>query len=244
MLALYTAFTIGLVGSLHCVGMCGPIAIALPLGSKSIANRLTGTLLYNFGRIFTYGLLGALFGTIGKGLELAGIQKWISIALGIVMIGWVVFPMIFKKAYSNLNLGGNLVTKLVFRLKKLFLKHSFSNLFLIGFFNGLLPCGLVYVAVAGALNTHDTLTGILYMMTFGLGTLPLLTTVSVAGNLMSSNLKYKLSRILPAFIVMLGIVFILRGLTLGIPYISPKEEALNPQKEVKVEGSCCSPKKH
>ncbi|MFZ4464632.1 MAG: sulfite exporter TauE/SafE family protein [Bacteroidales bacterium] len=244
MIALYTAFTIGLVGSLHCIGMCGPIAIALPIGSKSYGNRITGTMLYNLGRILTYGILGALFGTIGKGLEMAGIQKWISILLGIIMIGWVVFPMIFKKGYSNFNFGGNLVHRLVFKLKKLFQIHSFANLFLIGFFNGFLPCGLVYVAVAGALNTHDTLTGILYMMIFGLGTLPLMASVSLVGNVMSSNIKYKLSRVLPVFIVALGIIFILRGLTLGIPYISPKEEALNPTKEVKVDGSCCSPKKH
>ncbi len=244
MIALYTAFMIGLVGSLHCIGRCGPIAIALPLGTKSFTSRVSGNLLYNVGRIITYGLLGALFGTIGKGLKMVGFQQWISIALGIVMIGWVVFPFVFKKAYADFNFGGNIVNRLVMALRKLFQQHSYSNLFLIGFFNGFLPCGLVYVAVAGALNTHETFTGILYMIAFGLGTLPLMASVSLVGNVLSSSFKLKLSKILPAFILLLGIIFILRGLSLGIPFISPKEEMLTPVKEIKVEGSCCSPKTH
>lgn len=244
MLALYTAFTIGLIGSFHCIGMCGPIAIALPLGAGGFGSRFTGTLLYNIGRILTYGVLGALFGLLGKGFEMAGIQRWVSIFAGLVMIGWVIFPWLFQKQYKNLNLSGNIVSKLVYKLKKLFGKHSYTNLFLIGLLNGLLPCGLVYVAIAGAINTNDPMMGILFMVLFGLGTIPIMASVSIAGNVMSMGVRAKIARIIPGFIVILGIIFILRGLTLGIPYISPKEEALNPQKEVKVEGSCCSPKKH
>jgi len=242
MLALYTAFTIGLIGSFHCIGMCGPIAIALPLGSKGFGSRLVGTLLYNIGRILTYGMLGALFGLLGKGLEMAGFQRWVSILAGVFMVGWVVFPLLFQKHFKQFNLSGNIVSKLVFKLKKLFRKHSFTNLFLIGLLNGLLPCGLVYVAVAGALNTNDPTMGVLFMMIFGIGTLPMMASVALLGNFLSLAVRNKMSRIIPVFIVMLGIIFILRGLTLGIPYISPKHDALNPQKEIKVEGSCCSPK--
>lgn len=244
MIALYTAFTIGLIGSFHCIGMCGPIAVALPLGTSGFGSRFLGTLLYNFGRIITYGLLGALFGLLGKGFEMAGIQRWVSIIAGIFMIGWVIFPFLFQKQYKNLNLSGNIVTRLVIKLKKLFSRHSYSNLFLIGLLNGLLPCGLVYVAIAGAINTNDPVMGILFMVIFGIGTLPIMASVSIVGNVMSMGVRNKIAKIIPAFIVMLGIIFILRGLTLGIPYISPKQDALNPQKEVKVEGSCCSPKSH
>ena len=100
------------------------------------------------------------------------------------------------------------------------------------------------MAIAGALNTNDPLMGILFMVLFGLGTIPIMVSVSIAGNVMSMRVRAKIARIIPLFIVLLGIIFILRGLTLGIPYISPKQDALNPQKEIKVDGSCCSPKKH
>ena len=179
MIALYTAFTIGLIGSFHCIGMCGPIAVALPLGTGGLGSRFTGTLLYNIGRILTYGMLGALFGLLGKGFEMAGLQRWVSIAAGAFMIGWVIFPWMFQKQYKSLNLSGNIVSKVVFKLKKLFGKHSYTNLFLIGLLNGLLPCGLVYVAIAGAINTNDPLMGILFMVLFGLGTIPIMASVSI-----------------------------------------------------------------
>ncbi len=242
MLPLYTAFTIGLIGSLHCIGMCGPIAIALPLGSKGFGNRLTGTLLYNLGRIITYGILGSLFGLLGKGFEMAGIQRWVSITAGIMMISWILFPILFHRKFLNLNFGDSAVNSLISKLRKLFGKQSFINLFLIGLLNGLLPCGLVYVAIAGAINTNDPIQGVFFMMLFGIGTLPIMASVSILGNVMSLAVRNKISKIIPVFIITLGIIFIIRGLTLGIPYISPKQEALNPAKEVKIEGSCCSPK--
>jgi len=239
MIDLYTALTIGLIGSFHCIGMCGPIAVALPLGNSSGFGRVAGTLLYNSGRTVTYGLLGALFGLLGRGIEVAGFQQWASIIIGIVMIMTVVFPFLFKEKLNMEKLMFGFPGRLISRLQILFSRNSFSNLFIIGLLNGLLPCGLVYVAVAGALNTNDVVMGVLFMLVFGIGTTPVMMSVSLAGNIISQGLRNKINRIIPAFIVLLGILFILRGLSLGIPYISPKKHMLTPDKEMTMDGACC-----
>lgn len=240
MIDIYTGLTIGLVGSLHCIGMCGPIAVALPLGRRSLADRAFGGLLYNFGRTITYGAMGAVFGFLGKGIELAGFQQWASILLGVVMIMSVFFPYFFKGQFNPDKLGQGVTLKLISRLRQMFGNQSKKNLLIIGLLNGLLPCGLVYVAIAGAINTNDVLTGVLFMIAFGLGTIPLMLAVSLAGDFIGSTLKKRLNRLIPIFIVILGIIFILRGMSLGIPFISPKAEKLTTEKEVSVSGACCS----
>jgi sulfite exporter TauE/SafE len=240
MFDIYTGLTIGLIGSLHCIGMCGPIAVALPLGRRSFFDRAIGGLTYNLGRTITYGFMGFIFGLLGKGIEMAGFQQWASILLGVVMILSVFFPFLFKDQFGNAGFGNGISGKIVSRLRVLFGNHSKRNLLVIGLLNGLLPCGLVYVAIAGAINTNDVLAGILFMVAFGLGTIPLLLAVSLLGNMVGAKLKNKLNKIIPVFIVILGIIFILRGMSLGIPYISPKSQKLTPVKEVQVKGACCS----
>ncbi|MBW7847916.1 MAG: sulfite exporter TauE/SafE family protein [Bacteroidales bacterium] len=229
MMTFYSGLLIGLVGSLHCIGMCGPIAIALPLGRSSMLRRISGGLAFNLGRTFTYAMMGALFGLLGEGIRLAGFQQWVSVITGVLMILSVLFPAIFRGKWNIGRLAATYTGKLVSRFRLLFGKNSYSNLFLIGLLNGLLPCGLVYVALAGAIQTNQSLMGALFMMMFGLGTLPVMLSVSLIGNIFSSRLRLKLVRIIPVFVVVLGIIFILRGLSLGIPFISPMTEMLAPK---------------
>lgn len=236
---LITALTIGLVGSLHCAGMCGPIAIAIPLARESWLKKISGGLLYNFGRILTYGVLGALFGLLGRGIHLAGLQQWASILIGIIMILSVLFPFVFREKIKIDNLFSGYSGRLTAGFRKLFKNESMISLFFIGLLNGLLPCGLVYVAIAGAINTNDVLMGIAFMMLFGLGTAPMLLGISLAGNMISLGLKKRISKIVPAFVIVLGIIFILRGMSLGIPYISPKAEKLEVKQEMKLGEPCC-----
>ncbi len=226
---LFTAFSLGLLGSMHCVGMCGPIAVALPLGKKSLIGRVAGGLAYNVGRSLTYGIMGALFGLLGKGISMAGFQQWASVIMGIAMILSVLFPALFRGKWDFNRIASRYTGKLIMRFRKLFGKPTKINLLMIGLLNGLLPCGLVYIAIAGAINTNDALLGVLYMLLFGLGTIPLMLGVSLAGNLISQPLRAKFVRIVPVVIVILGILFILRGLSLGIPFISPKSQMLAPR---------------
>ncbi len=233
---LITAIVLGLMGSFHCIGMCGPIALALPLNNTSWFTRIIGSLLYNIGRAITYALMGAIFGILGEGLQLGGFQRWISIAMGTIMILAIVFPALFR--------GSGKLDKYLYgynaRLKKrfgvLFNQRSYSSLLIIGLLNGLLPCGLVYMALAGAIATGGVSSGALFMFIFGLGTLPMLLLLSLVGNVVKGSVKSMINRMIPYVIVIIGILFILRGMNLGIPFISPPEERLHPNdKPMKME---------
>jgi len=232
MLELYViALMTGLVGSLHCIGMCGPIAIALPLGNKSWLQKVAGGITYNTGRILTYGILGALFGMLGQGLEMAGLQKWASIAIGVIMILSVLFPVLFRGKIKFEQLFFGYAGRLVGQFRKLFAVSSFPSLFFIGLLNGLLPCGLVYIAIAGAINTNDIASGVIYMLIFGIGTIPVMLAIPLIGNLIGRNFRQRFKGVLAGFIIVLGIIFILRGLALGIPFISPADKMLVPHEK-------------
>ncbi len=236
---LFTALMIGLVGSLHCLGMCGPIAIGIPLHKQNWLIKVTGGLLYNSGRIITYGLLGAVFGFLGRGIQLAGLQQWASIGIGAVMIISVLFPVVFREKIKIDKLFTGYSGRLIGRFRTLFTKSSLSNLLLIGLLNGLLPCGLVYMALAGAINTNSVVMGIAFMIMFGIGTTPTLLILSLAGNVVTSGFRRKASKVIPVFIVILGLLFILRGMNLGIPYISPKTHKLEVKREMNTGEPCC-----
>jgi sulfite exporter TauE/SafE len=236
---LWTAFIVGLVGSAHCAGMCGPIALALPLKSDNWFTRVSGGLIYNIGRIITYMLLGAIFGLLGKGLHMAGFQLWASVVIGILMIALVVVPLIFKKMPSLNNVFESYSARLLGGFRNMFREGGTFSLFGIGLLNGILPCGLVYVAVAGAINTGDVVSAMMYMALFGAGTIPVMLAVSMAGTMISIKLRVFVHKLSPYVIVLLGVLFILRGLSLGIPYVSPKAEALTPV--VEKAHKCCNP---
>ncbi len=240
-----SGFILGLMGSFHCAGMCGPIAISLPLYGNRVITKVGGGVLYNLGRTVTYGFMGAFFGFIGQGLSLVGFQQWVSVIMGSLMIISVLLPSLFK----NIN-GGNIPIAGWVRkgIQKLFVKKSFGGLFFIGLLNGLLPCGLVYMAIAGAIGTGDVTTGTIFMILFGLGTLPIMLGISIVGNLVSMTIRNKINRVIPVMVIIIGFIFILRGLSLGIPYLSPPEKKLHPQMHMQqtqahpkaaIENSCC-----
>ena len=246
MTILITALILGLMGSLHCVGMCGPIALALPLRGNTIWQKILGSLLWGTGKIVTYSLMGALFGLIGAGFKFLGYQQVISVAIGALMVLSVFLPSLFTR------FTGGRVTALFNPVRRgmqqLFREKNNKALFLIGLFNGLLPCGLVYMAVAGAIGTGDFRMAIGYMALFGLGTMPLLLLISVLGNLVSQTIRKQINKAIPVVVVLIGIIFILRGLSLGIPYLSPPSEKLSPTSHMQmgqmpaaqeVEHSCC-----
>jgi uncharacterized protein len=214
---LWTAFLLGLAGSLHCAGMCGPLALALPATGRGFAGLLTGRLAYNLGRIVTYALLGVLFGLLGKSLSLIGIQRWVSLGAG---------GLILAGLLCSTHLGvGTPMTKAVMWLKSgfgaLLRRRTFASLGLLGLLNGLLPCGLAYAACAGAAATGGIASGLAYMTLFGLGTLPLMLGIGLSGKALPVALRFKLQQLVPASLAVVGALLVLRGLALGIPYLSP-----------------------
>jgi sulfite exporter TauE/SafE len=218
---LATGFILGLLGSLHCVGMCGPIAFMLPVDRSNSLNKISQIFIYHFGRILAYGLMGVGFGLVGKSLYLFGLQQQLSIIVGVIMIILVVIPY---KTLSTYNLSKpifKVISKIKTRLGKGLSRKSADTFITIGFLNGFLPCGLVYMAVFGSLATADAVLGGLYMVLFGIGTIPLMTAAIYLGKFLNTNIKHRIQKAIPVFVVIIGLLFILRGLGLGIPYLSP-----------------------
>ncbi len=226
---LLSAFILGLLGSFHCIGMCGPIAFVLPVDRTNKFKQGYQTLLYHFGRLLAYATIGLLFGLLGKGLYLAGFQQRLSIILGILMIIIVLIPLrVFNKYNFSKPLYG-LVGKVKSKLGLYLKKKSSKAIFTIGFFNGFLPCGMVYMALVGAMAMTEFYLGALYMFLFGLGTIPMMTVAVYSKNIFSFNFRNKIQKAIPVFVVVIGLLFILRGMGLGIPYVSPKDVKLHVQ---------------
>ncbi len=218
---LWTAALVGLGGSLHCVGMCGPLALALAGGDKGGARFIAGRLLYNGGRIVTYVLLGGLFGLLGGVLQLAGWQQGLSIAAGgVIMLSAVLGLLHRRLPLASVPARGVAAVKR--GLGALLRQQSLAGLFLVGLLNGLLPCGFVYLALAGSLTMGRPVEGMAYMALFGAGTVPLMLSTALFGRLLlRPSLRLFAGRALPVGTFALGALFVLRGLGLGIPYVSP-----------------------
>ncbi len=221
---LYSAFIFGILGSFHCVGMCGPIAFLLPVDRNNNFKKLLQILFYHSGRILSYAIIGFGFGLLGKSLSIFGFQQELSIAVGITMLAFLVIPAFQKTRFKLGGQGFRIISKVKNSLGKELKKKSNDTFFTIGFLNGFLPCGLVYMAVLGAIAAGNATEGALYMAFFGLGTIPLMTTAIWIGNFLTAKIKTNIRRLVPIFLGAVAILFILRGMGLGIPYISPKIE--------------------
>ncbi|WP_026302731.1 sulfite exporter TauE/SafE family protein [Psychroflexus tropicus] len=219
---LWTAFILGLLGSFHCVGMCGPIALMLPVDRYNPVRKAVQITLYHLGRVTTYALIGLVFGFIGESFALFGVQQQLSILIGLIMLSSLLFS---ESILGKLNVSKPIfrwVGKLKSELGASLKKKNLDTFFYLGFLNGLLPCGLVYMAVFGSIAISGLVESSLYMVFFGLGTIPLMSVVIYAKDWLNSVLKFNPKRLIPIAVAIIGILFILRGLGLGIPYVSPK----------------------
>ena len=214
---LWTAFLLGLLGSLHCAGMCGPLVLALPRTAGGRTTWLLGRLAYNAGRIATYTVLGAGFGLIGHTMAIAGWQRWLSLGVGLTLLVALFASSRFALEGPALATVGGLKSAFATLLRR----RSRAALVALGALNGLLPCGLVYAATAGAVVSTRVADGALYMLVFGLGTLPMMLGIALAGQRLQFVLRARLQPLIPASLATLAVLLILRGLALGIPYLSP-----------------------
>ncbi len=237
MMEVFAGLMVGLVGSLHCAGMCGPLALALPVPPDARFRYVMGRVLYNLGRTVMYVILGAIAGAVGQKLFLAGAQQIVSIVLGSVLLLFALAPSLVRRLPDGANLVDRLTAPVRRAIGALLRRSSVTAMFLLGLVNGLLPCGLVYVAVAAAVTTGTVATGAIFMAGFGIGTIPVMLTIALLGKQLQGGLRKRLYAVLPAFSVVIAVLILLRGLNLGIPYVSPKvvEEPQHERME------CCEP---
>lgn len=235
-MSIVVALTTGLLqGFLHCTGMCGPFvlafSLALPSEGKPVSFGRTAPLhlAHNGGRIFTFAVLGVIFGWIGSfvngAAHLSGMQELAGLVGGGLMILWAV-----DQARSGHG-GGMLERWSVLKvgpLQRVFRRalgrHDPGAAFLSGGLLGLHPCGLLYAMLITAAATASPLQGGLTMLAFGVGTLPALLGVAAAGTVGGARLRGRLFTYLSSAIVGLGgIVFAMRGLAVNgvVPHLAP-----------------------
>lgn len=229
-----TAFVLGLTSNLHCLGMCGPIALSLPVKS----NKLGTSVFYNSGRILTYGLFGILTGLIGMSVTTLGAMQWVSILIGTGMIlyAWRMYLPSFDK--WNFSFTQHLVQV----MSKVMRTRGFLKFFFLGILNGLLPCGMVYLALLNSILCESPIQGFFSMIAFGAGTLPVMLSVHYFSSKITPFFRKRLLNWVPLILTITGVLVIVRGSNLGIPYLSPKISVKTEKQRssLPVEINCCS----
>lgn len=215
-----TAFALGIFSSLHCIGMCGPIALATPVIRTNFFTEFMSRILYNFGRTLAYITLGILAGILGSGFYWGGIQQWVSITSGIIILVWVIVPKTNPENWKLLRNNSG-IAFIKNKIGYFFQHKNYASIFFIGSLNGFLPCGMVYMALAGALTASTIYDGAFYMLFFGLGTWPLMFILTSTWQMITPSFKSKTRKAIPYLVGFVGILLIVRGLGLGIPYLSP-----------------------
>lgn len=217
---LVAGLLLGAMSSFHCIGMCGPLALSLPVQHLPKPMQWMGMLMYNIGRVITYGLLGLLVGLLGRRIYVSGWQQWFSIGVGTILLLLTIMHIYFKAGQRSIVAlrFQQVISSLMMRIMNI---RGMTGYLLLGMANGLLPCGMVYVAVLSSI-TVGTITGsVFFMIAFGLGTLPLMIAFSIMGMRLSLLIRQRIKRIVPYLVGSMALLLILRGMNLGIPFISP-----------------------
>lgn len=212
------ALLMGFTGSLHCAGMCGPIVWIMPFQAFKGAKKVAALVLYHGGRISVYALMAILLHSF-KNLFDPKVQQYISILLGasLLLVGMLTF---LPHHYTRLKLPWAEVVKQ--QLGNVIGRPGLGILLLTGILNGLLPCGLVYMALSASLVATTPLQSAAMMYVFGMGTLPMLISITLLKTKLSFLRRVHIRKMVPVIVFAFGCIFIIRGMNLGIPYLSPK----------------------
>lgn len=217
MAPLWTALVMGLAGSLHCVGMCGPLALSLPMQANGAKQGWLAALLYNAGRVGMYSLLGAVIGALGRVVWLAGLQAYLGIALGLVMLLFAFGSFQVEYKISQWSPGRKWYNWVTRHLGQLMRQTGLRTYFFVGALNGLLPCGLVYLAVAGAVTAPGWWQSIAYMAFFGLGTVPLMVATLIGGQFIAPRWRNRLRKVTPIALFLMAGLLLYRSIFFALP---------------------------
>lgn len=208
------AFFTGLLGSLHCIAMCGPLIMAIPFQGSPWLSTVR-KLVYQLGRILTYSVMGFLAGSLGGLFNILGLQEILSLVSGIVLIIIAVLHFSERKKLCSDKLYQKIFGPIAAFMGK-WMSKPYGGLFA-GMLHGLIPCGMVYMAIAGSLNTGSAWTGSSFMFFFGLGTTPLLLFASFMPGLLRRFISPRL--MIPVLFFIAGTFLIARSVNLHIPYL-------------------------
>ncbi|MBK9272555.1 MAG: sulfite exporter TauE/SafE family protein [Saprospiraceae bacterium] len=216
---LFSGFILGLGSSLHCAGMCGPLVLTMPFQRPDGAIQIRAVLEYHLGKTLSYALFGGIFGFFGMGLKLVGFQQWFSVIFGILLLLFLIGPKINSHAKDWKNKLMIVWSKYISLLFKINNRKTFI---LLGMSNGLIPCGVVYVALAASVMGYSPGLSMAFMAFFGFGTIPILTLIIGGSKLFKPKRFFSYTKLGQVATLLLALLFILRGLNLDIPFLSPK----------------------
>lgn len=219
----YLAFTMGLMSSFHCIGMCGPIALALPIQKGNKFEQFFSLSVYNGGRTLTYALLGMILGSFGSSLAWIGYLRYLSLFSGILMLSYVFWPAYLDSYFHPPKFWQKFIQLLKKRMDEMLRSRKLQSWFLLGILNGLLPCGLVYMALISSVATGSAVNGGLFMLLFGIGTLPAMMAVGFFKQWFTVSLRTRMRKITPVVLVAAGILLIVRGLLIQYPENNPAD---------------------
>lgn len=221
---VFAGVAFGFLGSAHCIGMCGPLALSLPGANRMRGRFVAERLLYNLGRVITLAMLGGLMGLLGRLVSLAGFQQVLSIGMGLLMVLVGAVPWVSRQVQRVEQAPSAFLGRVMAPMNTLYKRGGFGAMLVIGLLNGLLPCGFVYAALGTAVTAGDPLSSMTFMAAFGIGTGPAMLGVSLLGRVAGTAWRTRLQRLAPIGLVVVGVLLILRGLALGgmiSPPLSP-----------------------
>ncbi|PNV82159.1 MAG: sulfite exporter TauE/SafE family protein [Sulfurimonas sp.] len=226
---ILSIISIAFLGSFgHCIGMCGGIVLAYstikidPKSSK--VSQSTAHLLYSFGRVFTYSILGAIFGALGGVVTFSNTANGVMLLIagvamvlaGLSLMGKIKFLTLIEHSFSSSSFYRNL-------FKKVLNSKSNSSFFILGMLNGLLPCGFVYFFAITAASTASPFYGALVMAIFGLSTIPAMFSLGFLASLSSATNFRNMMVSLSSFAVIVYGVYTIYN---GYDYIVRPEKTL------------------
>lgn len=219
---IVAGLVLGMGSSLHCIGMCGPLSLLLPVHHYSTTKRIAAIILYQMGRVITYMILGLMIGLAGRSFWLSGYQQILSIVAGSLVIFFAILYYIHRVRINIpiITSWYRFVQSLI--MKTITAKTGLFNFLLMGAANGLLPCGMVYLAAIASMGLSELLQSVALMGAFGFGTMPAMMLVGFGGRWISVKHRLSIKNVMPFFVAVTGALLILRGLNLGIPFISPQ----------------------
>lgn len=222
----YLAISMGLISSFHCVGMCGPIALALPVHKHTRAQQVVGVLAYNAGRALTYAMFGMVIGTLGASLAWLGALRYASIAVGVAMLAYVFWPSGLEHRLHMPLFWQKIVGFLRQRMVTYLKKTDLSGMLLLGMLNGAIPCGMVYMALLSSVATGNVWGGAIFMVLFGLGTMPAMLALGIAKQQFTPALRTRIRKLTPVLVAIAGIWLVARGVMTSPPGPSGSAESI------------------
>lgn len=213
----YLALSMGLLSSFHCIAMCGPIALALPIQKGNKFQQFAGLVFYNGGRTLTYAALGIALGSLGSSFAWIGYLRYLSIFSGVLMLLYVLWPAHLDSYFHPPKFWQKFIQYLKKQMGEMLRSRKMPSWFLLGILNGLLPCGLVYLALISSIATGNAFSGGLYMLMFGLGTLPAMMAVGFFKQWFSISLRSRVRKLTPIMLAIAGILLVMRGILIQYP---------------------------